>query len=134
MRTLTSGWIAAIIGAQVSVRAIFRIEQTALVRQAGVKGTRVVVIALNEGVCAAQQIITGVERAVVAIIAVIDIGAAFFFVAGVNRARIGIVTGLLFVHDVHAAIFIVTETIDRTRIVIDAFIGWIGARTVSWIA
>jgi len=89
---------------------------------------------LNEGVCAAQQIITSVERAVVAIIAVIDVAAAFFLITGVNRAGIGIVTGLLFVQDVHTAIFIVTETIDRTRIVIDAFIGWIGARTVSWVA
>ena len=105
-----------------------------MVWQAGVKGTGVVVIALNEGVCAAQQIITSVERAVVAIIAVIDIAAAFFLITGVNRACIGIVTGLLFVQDVDAAIFIVTDTIDRTWIVINAFIGWIGAGTVSWIA
>ncbi len=134
MRALTCCWIAAIFRAQVSVGTIFLIEQTALGWQAGVKGTGVVVIALDEGVRAAQQVITGIKRAVVAIIAVIDVATAFFLITRVDSACVGIVTRLLFIQDVDAAIFSVTEAIHSTWIIIDAFIGWIGAGTVAWIA
>ena len=82
--------------------------------------------------CTSQQVVTGVLGTQVAIVAIVCVLTDVFHTV-LDGTGIPIITGLLFVDDVDATVFIVTNSVHRAFVAIDAWIGRVRALAVASI-